>query len=224
MEKKFSYGVIGSTGRLGIEVINVFSEKHHRLVYTRSIEGDKNEENPQILIDCSLPDAFETNLSLVHEFKVPLIIAVTNLNEQQLEKLQKLSSDVPVVQSYNFSIGIQILLKLASAAKDIIPEWDVEIEEVHHRFKLDKPSGTAKMIKQLFTEKDVPVSSLRLGNVPGDHTVYFGGLGEVLSIKHSAISRRTFAEGILRSAEFILKKKNGFYNFTDVIFGTDQPQ
>lgn len=219
MQNRFSYGVIGSTGRLGYEVINLFSEKDHRLVFTRSIEGDKKEENPQVLIDCSLPEAFDDNLLIAKEFNVPFIIAVTNLSEDRLAKLKELSSTVPVIQSYNFSIGIQILLKLTTAAKEIIPDWDIEIEEVHHRFKLDRPSGTAKMIKAIFAEKDVPVTSLRLGNVPGDHTVYFGGLGEVLSIKHSAISRRTFAEGILRSAEFLLTKKNGFYNFTDVIFG-----
>lgn len=220
MSSSFTYGLIGSTGRLGMEVLKVFSEKENKLVYTRSIEGDNLEENPQVLIDCSLADAFESNLILAEKFKVPFIVAVTNLSGQQIDKLKKLSTNVPVVQSYNFSIGIQILLKLVSAAKDIIPDWDVEIEEVHHRFKLDKPSGTAKMIKEVFEEKNVPVSSLRLGNVPGDHTVHFGGLGEVLSIKHSALSRRTFAEGILRSAEFVLKKQNGFYNFTDVIFGS----
>lgn len=219
MKNEFTYGVIGSTGRLGLEVINVFSEKGHRLVYTRSLEDDKKKENPQVLIDCSLPDAFETNLKLAEESGAAYIIAVTNLTEPQIDKLKALSTKVPVVQSYNFSIGIQILLKLASAAKEIIPDWDIEIEEVHHRFKLDKPSGTAKMIKSVFRDKDVPVTSLRLGNVPGDHTVYFGGLGEVLSIKHSALSRRTFAEGILRSAEFALRKERGFYSFTDVIFG-----
>lgn len=219
MNSSFTYGLIGSTGRLGIEVIKVFSEYENKLVYTRSIEGDKLEENLQVLIDCSLSDAFEANFSLAEKYNVPFIVAVTNLNEQQINKLKQLSNKIPVVQSYNFSIGIQILLKLVSAAKDIIPDWDIEIEEVHHRFKLDKPSGTAKMIKELFNEKDVPVSSLRLGNVPGDHTVHFGGLGEVLSIRHSALSRRTFAEGIYLSAEFALNKQNGFYNFTDVIFG-----
>ena len=74
------------------------------------------------------------------------------------------------------------------------------------------------MIKEVFNDRDVNISSLRLGNVAGDHTVYFGGLGEVLSITHSATSRRTFAEGILRSAEFAVNQKNGFYSFHDVMF------
>ncbi len=96
--------------------------------------------------------------------------------------------------------------------------WDVEISETHHRLKKDKPSGTAKMIQNVFADREVSTSSHRLGNVPGDHTVSFAGLGEVLSIQHRALSRRTFAEGILKSAEFALNKKNGFYSFTDVVF------
>ncbi len=122
------------------------------------------------------------------------------------------------MQSYNFSTGIQVMLKLTEMANEKLRDWDVEITETHHRFKKDKPSGTAKMISNVFKGRTVNISSLRLGNVPGDHTVSFGGLGEVLSVTHSATSRRTFAEGIMLSAEFIIKKKNGFYSFTDVIF------
>jgi 4-hydroxy-tetrahydrodipicolinate reductase len=100
--------------------------------------------------------------------------------------------------------------------KDKIYGWDVEIVETHHRFKKDKPSGTAKMIKESL-DKDVPISSLRLGNVAGDHVLYMANLGEVLSISHRALSRRAFAEGVLKSAEFVINKKNGYFTFTDVI-------
>ena len=121
----------------------------------------------------------------------------------------------------NFSLGIQILLRLTNEANDKLSDWDVEISETHHRFKKDKPSGTAKMLQEIFTEKEINTSSLRLGNVPGDHSVSFASLGEVLKLEHRAISRRTFAEGILKSAEFALKKDNGFYTFTDVVFGSE---
>ncbi len=112
-----------------------------------------------------------------------------------------------------------MLLKLTETANNILKDWDIEISETHHRFKKDKPSGTALMIQNKLGSKPVPISSLRLGNIAGDHTVTFGGLGETISITHHAISRRTFAEGILKSAEFLLTKKNGFYSFTEVIFG-----
>jgi len=74
------------------------------------------------------------------------------------------------------------------------------------------------MIKNIFDGKEINTSSLRLGNVPGDHSVSFGGLGEVITISHRALSRRTFAEGILLSAQFVVNKESGFYSFTDVVF------
>jgi len=103
-------------------------------------------------------------------------------------------------------------------ADEILTNWGVEIEEVHYSQKKDRPSGTATMIRSIFKEKNVNVSALRLGTVIGDHSVHFGGPGEILSIKHSAVSRRTFAQGILKAAHFVLQKKNGFYSFTDVIY------
>jgi 4-hydroxy-tetrahydrodipicolinate reductase len=146
-------------------------------------------------------------------------MATTGLTENNLQTLKDLSIDLSVVQSYNFSVGVQVLLKLTEIANDVLKDWDVGISETHHRFKKDKPSGTALMIKDKLGSKPVNISSLRLGNIVGDHTVTFGGLGETVSITHHAISRRTFAEGILRTAEFILKKKNGLYSFNEIIFG-----
>jgi len=214
------YGLIGSTGRLGSEVVNVFKEKNHKLVYEIDIEKEVKNDIPQVLIDCSLPSAFNKVVELVKQFNIPLVIATTGLTENDLQRLKDLSTRVPVAQSFNFSVGIQVLLKLTEIANDVLKDWDIEISETHHRFKKDKPSGTAIMIKDMLASKPVNISSLRLGNVVGDHTVTFGGLGETISITHHAISRRTFAEGILSSAEFVLKKKNGFYSFNEVIFGS----
>ncbi len=212
------YGVIGANGRLGSEVIQTFNESKHSLVYEFDIDGEKKKEKPEILIDCSLPDVLSKTIQLVNKIKVPLVIATTGLSKEQLESLKELGKKFPVVQSFNYSIGIQILLQLTKIAKKNLGKWDIEISETHHRFKKDKPSGTAKMIEDIFSDQKTNTTSLRLGNVAGDHTVSFGGLGEVLSISHRALSRRTFAEGILKSAEFALKKNNGFYSFTDVLF------
>ena len=213
------YGLIGASGRLGKEVISLFEENEHKLVFAYDLDGEWANENPQLLIDCSLPDVFEKSLGYASEFNVPIIIATTGLSEQNLSKIKKYSGQFPIVQSYNFSIGIQVLLKLTEEARLKLNGWDVEISETHHRFKKDKPSGTAKMIENIFKGENINTTSKRLGNVPGDHTVSFGGLGEVLAISHRALNRRAFAEGILKSAEFVLKKKNGFYTFTDVVFG-----
>jgi 4-hydroxy-tetrahydrodipicolinate reductase len=212
------YGIIGSTGRLGKEVINVFTENNNELVFTFDLQGEWIQSEPEILIDCSLPEAFDKMLSFAKKYKIPLIVAPTGFTEKNINDLKEYSKIKPVVQSYNFSIGIQILFELTKMANKKLPDWDVEISETHHRFKKDKPSGTAKMIQDIFGDKKVNTTSLRLGNVPGDHTVSFAGMGEVLSIQHRALSRRTFAEGILMSAEFAVKKSNGFYSFTDVVF------
>ena len=215
------YGLIGSTGKLGKEVINVFSDNNNELVFTFDLQGEWIQTEPEILIDCSLPEAFDKMLSFAKKFGVPLIVATTGLTEKNIIDLKEYSKIKPVVQSYNFSMGIQILFQLTKIANDKLPDWDVEITETHHRFKKDKPSGTAKMIQEIFGDKKVNTTSLRLGNVPGDHTVNFAGLGEVLSIQHRALSRRTFAEGIFMSAEFALKKEKGFYSFTDVVFSKE---
>jgi 4-hydroxy-tetrahydrodipicolinate reductase len=211
--------VIGYKGRLGSEVVNVFNEKGHSLVYSLDIDGENEKETPEVLIDCSLPAAFENTLKTAERFNSSLVVATTGLKEEDIKKLKKLYDKIPVVQSFNFSVGVQVLLKLTETANNILKDWDIEISETHHRFKKDKPSGTALMIKNKLGPKPVPISSLRLGNVAGDHTVTFGGLGETISITHHAISRRTFAEGILKSAEFIVNKEKGFYSFTDVVFG-----
>jgi len=212
------YGLIGASGKLGKEVIEVFTENKNELVFSFDIQGDWKQSEPEILVDCSLPEAFDKMLSFTKEFNIPLIVATTGLTDDQLSQLKDYSKNKPVVQSYNFSQGIQILLDLTRRAYSKLPDWDVEISETHHRFKKDKPSGTARMIQNIFEGREIHTTSHRLGNVPGDHTVSFAGLGEVISIQHRALSRRTFAEGILKSAEFALKKESGFYSFTDVVF------
>jgi len=212
------YGLIGASGKLGKEVINVFTENNSELVFTFDLEGEWKQSNPNILIDCSLPDVFGKMISVAKSFQIPVVVATTGLTDDYMKELKKYSKDKPVVQSYNFSYGIQILLELTKLAKTRLPDWDVEVSETHHRFKLDKPSGTAKMVQQLFEGKEINTTSLRLGNVPGDHKVSFGGLGEIISIEHRALSRRTFAEGIYLAAKFAMTKNSGFYSFKDVVF------
>jgi len=213
------YGLVGASGKLGKEVINVYTEQDHELVFSYDIQGEWKQSDPDILVDCSLPEAFNKMISFAKLFDVPLIVATTGLTDDQIKQIKKYSDKKPVIQSYNFSYGIQILLELTRLANSKLSDWDVEISETHHRFKKDKPSGTAKIIQNIFGDREVNTTSHRLGNVSGDHKVSFAGLGEVLSIEHRALSRRTFAEGILNSAEFALQKENGFYSFTDVVFG-----
>ena len=214
---QIKYGIIGGSGRMGQEIESLLQESGHKCVFKYDILGEWKSGDPEVTIDFSLPQAFNGTVSYVNKYKIPLVIGTTGLSAEQLDILKSLSKKVPIVQSYNFSVGIQMLLKCTEILKENLSEWDIEISETHHRFKKDKPSGTAIMIKNLIG-KDVNISSLRLGNVPGNHTVSFGGLGEVISLTHSATSRRTFTEGVLKSILFIMNKKNGFYSFSEVLF------
>lgn len=211
-------GIVGYKGRMGKEIKEVFEEKGHPFVWGYDKDGETYKDIPELIIDFSLPEVLEISIKYVKNFSIPLIVGTTGLTDEQLEQLKDISNDIPIVQSYNFSIGIQLFLKIVDLLKGYEEGWDLEVSEIHHRFKKDKPSGTAKMIVEHFN-KEVPISSLRLGNVPGDHTLYMANLGEVLSISHRALSRRAFVEGVLRSAEFIINKDKGFYTFTDVLFG-----
>ncbi len=212
-----NYGLIGASGRTGKEIQAVMSEKNYNCVFTFTTNGENFSAVPELLIDFSLPEVFEKTIFYTKKFKVPLIIGTTGLSANQIDELKLLSKEIPVVQSYNFSIGVQLLLKCVDLINSKVDDWDIEISETHHRFKKDKPSGTALMIKNIL-KKDLNISSQRIGNVPGDHTVQFGNLGEVLTVSHRAISRRAFAEGVLLATEFLKKKKNGFFSFTDVVF------
>jgi len=214
---QIKFGLIGGSGRMGQEIELLLEESGHKCVFKYDILGEWKSGDPEVMIDFSLPRAFKSTISYVNKYKIPLIIGTTGLSAAQLDVLKSLSKKVPVVQSYNFSVGIQMLLKCTEMLKENLPDWDVEISETHHRFKKDKPSGTALMIKNIIG-REVNISSLRLGNVPGIHTVSFGGLGEVISLTHSATSRRTFTEGVLKSILFIMDKKNGFYSFSEVLF------
>lgn len=220
----FKYGIIGPTGKLGRDVNSVLSENGGLPVFWLNRSGEYEIEKPDVLIDCSLPEVMDKTISITNKFNIPLIVATTALRESHFDELKKLGETVPVIQSYNFSVGVQILLDLVDKTKNLIPDWDVEIEETHHRYKRDKPSGTAKMIQNIFKDKPINISALRLGTTVGDHSVYFGGLEEVLTIKHSATSRKTFAYGILKAVEFSLHKKNGFFSFSDVIYSDPEFQ
>ncbi len=233
--EKIKYGLIGASGRMGNEITSIMNENKNELVFRYDLNGEWMKENPQLLIDFSLPVVFESSINYALNFKVPLIIGTTGLDEKQIQKLKEASNIIPIVQSYNFSIGIQMLLKCTELLSTHLKDWDIEISETHHRFKKDKPSGTALMLKNLIwessigvpkrdillgkekTNREINISSLRLGNVAGEHSVFFGSLGEVIEIKHSATSRRTFAEGVLKSVYFVMNKKNGFYSFNDVL-------
>lgn len=214
-----NYALIGYSGRMGKEIIETFSEAGHKLVVKADENGIEESGTPEVVIDFSKPEALKTSIELCKKYSAGLVIGTTALKEEDFDALTELSKTVPVVQSFNFSIGINVLLRILPELSNLVGDWDVEIIETHHRFKKDAPSGTAILLRNALN-RDVPTHSIRIGGVPGDHVVIFGNLGETIEIRHRAISRKVFAIGALKAAEFILKNKEpGFYTFSQILEG-----
>ncbi|MCU7496501.1 MAG: 4-hydroxy-tetrahydrodipicolinate reductase [Ignavibacteria bacterium] len=211
------YGLVGASGRMGLEIESLMQEAGNKAVLKYDKSGLWQEGTPEVLIDFSSPETLEKTLHLAREMNSPLVIGTTGYTDEQLSMINEVSQKIPAVLSYNYSVGIQMLLKCVEFLSDNLADWDIEITETHHRFKKDKPSGTALMLRNAIG-KDVGIHSLRIGNIAGEHSVSFGGLGEVLTLTHSATSRRTFAEGVLKAVNFIVQKEFGLYSFKDVLF------
>ena len=219
MTEIINYGLIGFSGKMGEEISKLFSEKGYICTFKKNstIEELDNTRNIDVIIDFSSPNALADSIKYSKDFQSPLIVGTTGLTIAQIEQLKELSKKVPVVQAYNFSTGIQLLSKIVELTNSYIPDWDIEIVETHHNQKKDKPSGTALMLKEKLNN-DVSISSLRIGGIPGDHKVIFGSFGEILELSHRVISKRTFAEGVLKATQFIKGKKCGFYSYSQVLF------
>ncbi|MDA8121614.1 MAG: 4-hydroxy-tetrahydrodipicolinate reductase [Deltaproteobacteria bacterium] len=171
----------------------------------------------------------------------PIVIGSTGLAPGQVDQVKAAAKGIPCVLSPNMSVGVNLMFKVAAdVARVLGDDYDVEIVEVHHRFKKDSPSGTAVKLADVVagalgremreagvygrkgivgerTRKEVGVFAVRAGDVVGEHTLIFGGLGERFEITHRAHSRETFARGAVRAAAWVLGKPNGLYDMQDVL-------
>lgn len=193
-----------------------------------------------VLIDFSLPDALDEVLQACIDHKVPLIMGVTGLNETQEAKLHEASKLIPIVYAGNYSTGVNLSLNLlATTAKVLGLDADVEIIEHHHKHKLDAPSGTALMMANAVatargqtlktsaiygrhgqakrSEGEIGIHAVRGGEIVGEHTVEFIMNGEIIEITHKAQSRMTFANGAVRAGIWLAKQPAGLYDMQDVL-------
>ena len=218
-----NYGIIGYSGRMGHEIISVFNASGHIPALLADERGIQLEnEKPQVIINFALPDSVNNTAELCGKYKSPLVIGTTGLKNEHMESLKKLSAEVPVIQSYNFATGINVLKIILRDFSLMLGDWDAEIVEVHHNKKKDAPSGTAILLRDAMLagdskRKECGIHSLRIGGVPGDHIVNFSNEGEVLTFSHRAISRTVFALGALKAAEFALNAKPGLYSYEEVL-------
>ena len=157
----------------------------------------------------------------LYKDQVPLVIGTTGHSAEQRNRIEKAARLVPVVLASNFSIGVNALFALTRRAAEILGnEFDRKIIETHHRMKKDAPSGTAKTIAEILREDgagEIPIQSVREGEIVGEHTVIFAGPGERLELTHHAESRAIFARGALRAARWIVDQPPGLYSMQDVL-------
>jgi len=194
-----------------------------------------------VLIDFTRPEGTLTHLAVCRQLGVHLVIGTTGFSEVQKQEIAAASADVAVVMAPNMSVGVNVTLKLLQmAAQALSTGYDIEIIEAHHRHKVDAPSGTALKMGEVMAQalgrdlKDCAVyeryghtgerdpstigfSTIRGGDIVGDHTVLLAGTGERIEITHKSSSRVTYAQGSLRAARFLAGKRSGLYDMFDVL-------
>jgi 4-hydroxy-tetrahydrodipicolinate reductase len=219
-------GEVSSAGRLGVPIAD---------------QLDSVLKPNSVIIDFTNPEASIGFLRSAAKKRTPMVIATTGFNATQQAEIKRLSRRTPTLLSANTSLGINVLVSLlGNAARMLGDDYDVEIVEAHHRFKKDAPSGTAlalgrsvagalgrdfekvavngrKGIVGERNKKEIALLSVRAGDIVGEHTVIFGGIGERLEFIHRAHSRDTFARGALRAARWLAERKPGLYTMQDVL-------
>jgi 4-hydroxy-tetrahydrodipicolinate reductase len=175
-----------------------------------------------VVIDFSAADAIAEISRAVLQHRRPLVIGTTGHSSAQREQIRSTAESVPVVFASNFSVGVNTLFWLTDRAARLLgPAFEIQIEETHHVMKKDAPSGTAKTLAEIVKAArgctDVPVRSIREGEVVGEHIVTFKGPGEQLSLVHEAQSRETFAAGALAAAKWVVGKSPGLYTMQNVL-------
>jgi len=233
-------GATGSTGRALIAQIG--ADPQFRLAGTASRDHffDPNAD-ADVIIDFSHPVLLEKVLAYAQRHRLPMVIGTTGINAEQAGLIKKAATEIAICQAANFSLGVNVMMRLAAqAARALGEDFDIEISEMHHRRKIDAPSGTAlAMGATLAAARDLDVDkcavfdrtrhriprskgeigyqALRGGDVAGEHTVYFLADGERLELTHRATDRLIFARGALLAARRMIDRSPGLIDFADLV-------
>ena len=205
--------------------------------------ADKSQmpRDVQVWIDFTLPEGLMEALQFCVANKIPMVIGTTGLNDQQIQAIHNAGNNIPIVFAPNMSVGVNLCLSiLQTAAKTLGEDYDIEIVEAHHKNKVDAPSGTALRMGEVIADSlgvdldekaeytrhgnigarkagTIGFQTIRAGDIVGEHTVTFAGVGERVEIAHKASSRLTFARGAVRAANWLVGKDNGVYDMQDVL-------
>lgn len=194
-----------------------------------------------VLIDFTFPEVTLEHLKVCADLVKPVVIGSTGFTKEHLAEVAKYVHKVPCVLSPNMSVGVNVCFKvLADLAKKLGPDFDAEIVEMHHRLKKDAPSGTAVRMGEVVasalgrnyrdvakfhregitgvrTDAEIGMQTVRGGDIVGEHTVFFIGMGERIELTHRALTRDMFARGAVRAAKWVVGKKPGLYDMQDVL-------
>jgi 4-hydroxy-tetrahydrodipicolinate reductase len=235
-------GLCGVAGRMGREIMgevvmhkDVFITKayetpNHPWIGKRlgecSVEPDTAAdflEGCNVLVDFSSPPtSVVAHLERAAERKVAAVVGSTGLDDNARDKMEALARKIPLLYSANMSLGVNLLIALAQRMQELVGGgFDVDILETHHRAKRDMPSGTSLMIERhlKLVDPEVKVNhhSIRAGDVVGEHTVFFTGVGERLELTHRATSRKAFTTGVIAAVRFVCGQPPGMYDMRKVL-------
>jgi len=237
--------ILGAAGRMGHMLCDLVDRSEElELVAKCDIREDYPRTWPagtEAVIDFTFHEAVPANIGKAAEDGVVYVLGTTGLTDEEQKAVDEAAKRIPVVQSGNYSLGVNLLLGLVAKAAEVLGiEYDCEVVETHHRHKRDSPSGTALMLAKAAAEGrdqnfddvavfgregmvgerpqgEIAVHAIRGGSVIGDHTVMFAGDVERVEITHKAQTREAFAAGALRAALWAADKKPGIYNMRDVL-------
>lgn len=218
--------IAGRSGRMGKEIEAVAGDCGFEVVggFDRSsgkfADVLKNGVRPDVVIDFSLPEATVEIAETCAALKIPLVSGVTGLSKSERAALESAARAIPVLYSANMSIGIQMMAKAFEALKGA-DEFDLVLEETHHRYKKDRPSGTAILLNDELKARTgrtaSEILSLRGGGVIGTHRLSAFSESESLVIEHTALNRTVFARGACRAARWVVGRGPGFHSLRDIL-------
>ncbi len=228
-EKKIRIGIIGSRGRMG-QLIQQEACKDHEVIYKPQWVLDRCSNQGihalkeffsaiDVAIDFSSPSAVPYYLPKMLSAQKSLVIGTTALQTQEQSLINDAAKQMPIFYAANFSLGMSLLRKTAQIIATSGPLHSIEISEIHHQHKADKPSGSALALQQLLSQYHdrVSIQSEREGDHPGKHTIVFGLPGEKITITHEVIDRKIFALGALRAAKWLLDRPAKIYGMDDLL-------
>jgi len=216
--------LIGAAGRMGRTVLDLAQGDREINIAAECDLGDAIApamKNCDVAIDFSQADSTDEICRAALQDGKPLVIGTTGHSQQQRKTIEQTAQSVPIVLASNFSVGVNVLFWLTQKAAELLGEdFNPQIAETHHTMKKDAPSGTAKTLADILRavrNSEIPIQSIREGDVVGEHIVIFSGPGESLELRHRAANRGIFAGGALRAAKWIVDKPAGLYSMQNVL-------